>query len=143
MLLGQPRASCEQNGLPACTCFRCSKLPCPALPPALAPSSRPTQQAAGESLSGSRAWSEGAPAQAMAGLSAVFAALIQPRFQLKADFLRGLLKRLRAGSDLVGAGAAEADLHLLAFCTALVAGLPYRRGDEPCMVVQVGPRGEA
>lgn len=35
------------------------------------------------------------------------------------------------------AGAAEADPHNLAFCAAVVAGLPYRRGDEPCLVVQV------
>lgn len=87
-----------------------------------------------------RGWLEGAPPQALAGLSAVYAALIQPKFQLKVDFLRGLLKRLRSGSCLATAGAAEADLRLLNFCSALVAGLPYRRGDEPCLVVQVGLR---
>lgn len=64
--------------------------------------------------------------------------LIQPRFQLKCDFLRGLLKRLRLGACLLSAGAAEADPRLLAFCAAVAAGLPYRRGDEPCLVVQVG-----
>lgn len=35
------------------------------------------------------------------------------------------------------AGAAEADPHHLAFCAAVVASLPYKRGDEPCLVVQV------
>lgn len=35
------------------------------------------------------------------------------------------------------AGAAEADPRHLAFCAAVVAGLPYKRGDEPCIVVQV------
>lgn len=94
-------------------------------------------QAAGEPAA-KRGWPEGAPAQALAGLSAVYAALIQPKFQLKVDFLRGLLKRLRSGSCLATAGAAEADLRLLAFCAAIVAGLPYRRGDEPCLAVQVG-----
>lgn len=146
-------------------------------------------------------WPEGAPAQALAGLSAVYAEMIQPKFQLKVrihttyiiqmmisppvlgspasdalpaphvkpsrpppplpsahlpttttppsthppskvDFLRGLLKRLRAGAEVAGSsvgagGAAEADLHHLAFCAALAAGLPYKRGDEPCLVVQV------
>jgi hypothetical protein len=96
------------------------------------------QQASGEAQSARSGWGEGAPAQALAGLSAVYAQLIQPKFQLKVDFLRGLLKRLRAGSCLVSSGAAEADLALLAFCAAVVAGLPYKRGDEPCLVVQVG-----
>lgn len=54
------------------------------------------------------------------------------------DFLRGLLKRLRTASDLsAGGGAADADPAHLAFCAAVVAGLPFKRGDEPCMVVQV------
>lgn len=115
-------------------------LPCPAIPrlfhfapclPAL-----PAVQAAGEPA-GERGWPEGAPPQVLAGLSAVYSALIQPKFQLKVEFLRGLLKRLRTGSCLVSSGAAEADLRMLAFCAAVVAGLPYRRGDEPCMVVQV------
>lgn len=35
------------------------------------------------------------------------------------------------------AGAAKADPRHLAFCAAVVAGLPYKRGDEPCIVVQV------
>jgi hypothetical protein len=85
-----------------------------------------------------RGWNEGATPQAIAGLSAVYAALIQPKLQLRVDFLRGLLKRLRTGACLVSSGAAEADLRLLAFCAALLAGLPYKRGDEPCLVVQVG-----
>ena len=98
----------------------------------------PLPQASGEAQSARSGWAEGAPAQALAGLCAVYAQLIQPKFQLKVDFLRGLLKRLRAGSCLVSSGAAEADLALLAFCAAVVAGLPYKRGDEPCLVVQVG-----
>ena len=67
-----------------------------------------------------------------------------PRHPRQVDFLRGLLKRLRAGSEVVGpagGGAAEADLHHLAFCAALAAGLPYKRGDEPCLVVQVRAEG--
>ncbi|PSC68988.1 nipped-B B isoform X2 [Micractinium conductrix] len=94
-------------------------------------------EAAGEPTA-QRGWAEGAPPQALAGLSAVYAALIQPKFQLKVDFLRGLLKRLRAGADLVAAsgGAAGSELRLLDFCAAVVAALPYKRGDEPCMVVQ-------
>ena len=99
------------------------------------------KQATGEWARGGGGWADGAPPQALAGLSAVFSAVVQPKFQLKAEFLRGLLKRLRTGSCLATAGAAEADLHLLAFIAAVVAGLPYRRGDEPCMVVQVRGRG--
>ncbi|PRW45458.1 nipped-B isoform X2 [Chlorella sorokiniana] len=91
---------------------------------------------------GQRGWAEGAPAQALAGLSAAYAEVVQPSNKMKAEFLRGLLKRLRQASELgsaVGggpAGAAEADPHHLAFCAAVVAGLPYKRGDEPCLVVQ-------
>lgn len=43
----------------------------------------PAPQAGGEASRGG-GWAEGAPAQARAGLSAVFAELIQPKFQLKA-----------------------------------------------------------
>ena len=40
-----------------------------------------------------------------------------------------------SGGAATAAAAASADLELLRFCAAVVAELPYRRGDEPCSIV--------
>ena len=73
---------CTHHAGAACCpcCVRCGAR-CPharpdnrAVPPPL--------QASGEGGT-ARGWAEGAPPQALAGLSAVYAELIQPKFQLK------------------------------------------------------------
>lgn len=77
-----------------------------------------------------------APPTAQHGLAAVYAQAVQPQRSLRLDFLKALLRRFRVGSCLNTSGAAEADLPLLAFAASVTAGLPYRRGDEPCTLVQ-------
>eukprot|EP00887_Chlorella_sp_A99_P005943 scaffold29.g5943.t1 len=76
------------------------------------------------------------PPAALRGLGALYAQVVQPQRALKLEFLKALLRRFRAAASLAAAGAAEADLPLLAFCATVAAGLPYRRGDEPCTLVQ-------
>lgn len=88
------------------------------------------------------------PPVALRGLCAVYAAAVQPQRSLKLDFLRALLRRFRGAASIDAACAADADLALLAFLASVAAYLPYRRGDEPCTLVQevnalVSTRGES
>lgn len=57
--------------------------------------------------------------------------------------LQNLLKGFESGIDAGGAGGGGAhDLELLRFCAAVAAELPYKKGDEPCSVVQQVGRGK-
>ncbi|KAL3141175.1 hypothetical protein ABBQ38_003518 [Trebouxia sp. C0009 RCD-2024] len=65
------------------------------------------------------------------GMAALYAQLLQPDRNLRASFLRILVRCFDTASDLLSPGSATADPQLLAFCAHVAARLPFKRCDEP------------
>ncbi|BDA45698.1 Nipped-B-like protein [Coccomyxa sp. Obi] len=91
--------------------------------------------------------SAGVSEEVVSGLGALYMELVQPSRPNRTNFLASLLKPFDAACNLHLPPASPSDLRLLALCAHLAAMLPYKRADEPLVVVYhvntiVSRRGE-
>jgi len=82
--------------------------------------------------------SAGPSAEVLEGLAAMYADIIHPdkNGATRQRFLSNLLKPFDASCNLANSSAAaREDIHKLAFCVYVAAALPFKRADEPLVLI--------